>query len=254
MKPIRLLRFLLLCSLAALLVNVQPSRGADRIAAIKDRARQYYYGQGVPQDYKQALDLYLMAANAGDAQAQYIAGGMYFKGLGTKVDYAKALALLYKAAKNGSSTAESQKIIGQSFLLGRDVPKNYLEAVHWYGMAAKSGDRDAQNELGYMYFVGRGIEQDYHKAYQLFLQAAESGLPIAQYNVGTMLYFGYGEKNSDLPGAYAWFSLAAAQGYAPAQQMQQFVESLLSSEELVQAQARAASLFNRILGLKNSKH
>ena len=37
----------------------------------------YYYGQGVPQDYSQALQWYRKAADQGNTQAQYGIGYMY---------------------------------------------------------------------------------------------------------------------------------------------------------------------------------
>jgi hypothetical protein len=221
-------------------------RTADLMVELKSRARDYYYGLGVPKDYNRALSLYLQAADRGDPEAQYIAGGMYFKGQGTAVDYKKAFEMLYTAAKNGKSTVESQKVIGQSFLLGRGVPKSYTDALRWYRMASENGDSDAQNELAFIYAVGNGVEQDHVKAYKLFEEAALGGLPMAQYNVGIMMYSGNGVPSADLPGAYAWFSLAASNGHEQAILAQQFLESILSREQVLQAQAKAKSLYDAL--------
>jgi TPR repeat protein len=240
---IRQLLFTCITILALSLSYVSEGMAMEPKGSLKNRARSYYFGQGAPQDYGKALSLYNQAAQAGDPEAQYIAGGMYFKGLGTPVDYTSAFGLLYKAAMNGKSTVESQKILGQSFLLGRGVPKNYAEARHWYNLAATQGDREAQNELAFMYFVGNGVEQDYDKAYEWFGKAARGGLPLAQYNVGIMLYSGNGVAEPDLVGAYAWFSLAASGGHPEAGPAQQFLESILSADQLEKAQLQARSLY-----------
>ncbi|WP_136806357.1 tetratricopeptide repeat protein [Desulfosediminicola flagellatus] len=212
--------------------------------ALKISASNYYYGRGVVQDYKRALSLYLKAAEAGDPEAQYIAGGMYFKGLGTQVNYLKAFELIYKAAKNGKSTVESQKILGESFLLGRGVPKNYREARRWFNLAADQGDVEALNELAYMYFVGNGVAQDYKRAYDLFLKAARGGLNLAQYNVGIMLYTGSGFDDASLVDAYAWFSVASTGGNSQAEQARQFLETVLSDKQLIAAQEKANEFYN----------
>jgi TPR repeat protein len=237
------LLFFCVMTLTLCLMCFWESAAKEPGGSLKARARSYYYGKGAPQDYSKALSLYRQAAQAGDPEAQYIAGGMYFKGMGTPVDYTSAFELLYKAALSGKSTVESQRILGQSFLLGRGVPKNFAEARHWYNLAAAEGDREAQNELAFMYFVGNGVEQDYEQAYEWFQKAARGGLPVAQYNVGIMLYSGNGVPESDLVGAYAWFSLAASNGHAPAGPAQQSLESILSKEQLEKAQMQARDLY-----------
>lgn len=241
----------------ALLVGVMvgPGQGEGRAADVnqlKRQAKQYYWGQGVPQDYRRALQLYLQAARLGDADAQYIAGGMYFKGQGTTADFQQAFKLLYQAARNGKSTPESQKLLAQAFIVGDPVPKNYPEAVKWYQQAAVRGDRDAQNELAFLYFVGRGVEQDLAKAHDLFRQAALNGLPLAQYNLGIMLYTGNGVEQADLVEAYAWFNLAASAGNGAAASARQFLESALTASELATAQEKSRTLYEAMPSASSS--
>jgi len=47
----------------------------------------YNEGLGVPQDYKEAVRLYRLAAEQGHAEAQYNLGQMYRQGLGVPQDY-----------------------------------------------------------------------------------------------------------------------------------------------------------------------
>ena len=50
----------------------------------------YDNGEGVPQDYAEAMRWYRLAAEQGCADAQYELGYMYENGLGVPQDYAEA--------------------------------------------------------------------------------------------------------------------------------------------------------------------
>lgn len=219
---------------------------ANSVQNLKDRGRKYYWGVGGEQSYEKALQFYLQAAETGDAEAQYISGGMYLKGLGVSKDFKKAFQLLHEAAKNGKSSAESEQILGQAFLLGSGVPKSYQKALQWYHLAAEKGSKEAQNELGFMYFVGNGVEQDAEKGGTFFLQAAYNGLVVAQYNVGIMYYTGKGVKATDLEKSYGWLNLAAAKGHIPARAARDYLETILAKEELAAAQSYSEELMKTI--------
>ena len=62
----------------------------------------YYNGQGVRQDYTQAVQWYRKAAEQGDAEAQYNLGLMYYKGEGVRQDLALAQEWFGKACQNGN--------------------------------------------------------------------------------------------------------------------------------------------------------
>ena len=72
----------------------------------------YDNGEGVPQDYAEAVKWYRLAAEQGDANAQYNLGLMYDNGQG--------------------------------------VPQDYAEAVKWYRLAAEQGDAEHNTILGYV--------------------------------------------------------------------------------------------------------
>lgn len=221
-------------------------RAAEPLYKLKERAKNHYWGIGTRQDYTKALQLYLQAAQQGDSEAQYISGGMYFKGLGGKKDLTMAFKLLHEAAKSGKSSPESEQIIGQAFLLGSGVPKNYEKARHWYTLAAENGNKEAQNELGFMYFIGNGIEKNVEKGAEFFLKAAYNGLAIAQYNVGIMYYTGNGFNVADMEKSYAWLNLAAANGHQPAMAARKYLESILTAKELATAQKLTEQLTHKI--------
>ncbi len=219
---------------------------ADAVQGLKDRGKKYYWGMDGEQNYSKALQLYLQAAEAGDAEAQYISGGMYLKGLGVNKDFKMAFKFLHEAAKNGKSSAESEQVLAQAFLLGSVVPKNYEKAIQWYNLAAANGNKEAQNELGFMYFVGNGVEQDAEKGGAFFLEAAYNGLPVAQYNVGIMYSTGRGLKVTDVEKSYAWFNLAAANGHQQAKAARDYLESIMGKTELAAAQSYSEELMRTV--------
>src|SRR5690625_6853155 len=61
----------------------------------------YYNGQGVQQDYMQALQWFKKAAQQGYDIAQINLGSMYAHGQGVQQDYMQALQWFKKAAEQG---------------------------------------------------------------------------------------------------------------------------------------------------------
>lgn len=222
----------------------------SKTESIMETAKKYYYGQGAPRNINKAFKLYLKAAQNGHADAMFIVGGLYMQGYGTVVDKGEAFRWLYNAALNGSSSKESQRILGQFFIAGTSVPQNYDEAVHWYELAAKGGDPEAQSELAFLYFSGNYVERDYEKAKYWFHIAAMKGYAIAQYNMGIIWYTGNGVETVDIQKAYVWFSLSAANGYASGVAAKNFLETILSQDELRIAQTYSTELYRKIKKFK----
>lgn len=125
------------------------------------------------QDYQAALRDLLPLAEAGDPDAQYIAGYMYGHGQGTESDTAKSLAWYRAAAGHGSGDA--QFALGLAYEEGRGVPQDYAEAAKWYGMAANLGLPRAQNNLGNLYNNGFGPQQSFVMAYMWYALASQGG-------------------------------------------------------------------------------
>lgn len=242
-RHMRLIVFLHIALVFFLLSPVQVLGNADKL---KFSAQKYYWGKGVKQDFSKALELYLQAAKQGDNEAKYIAGGMFYKGLGTRKNLHTAFKLLYGAALQGNSTLQSQKILGQFFLTGHGVPRNYSEAKKWYTLAAQNGDPEAQSELAFLYFTGKGGERDSKQAFHWYQKSAHQGLAVAQYSVGIMYFTGSGVEQPDTIKSYGWLSLAASQNHPDAVVAQDYLEKMLSPEELKQAQDYAVSLYQHI--------
>ncbi|HFC6390643.1 TPA: tetratricopeptide repeat protein, partial [Neisseria lactamica] len=66
----------------------------------------YENGQGVRQDYVQAVQWYRKASEQGDAQAQFNLGVMYAEGQGVRQDYVEAVKWFRQAADQGLAQAQ----------------------------------------------------------------------------------------------------------------------------------------------------
>ena len=221
-----------------------------RIAAEQGEARaqsnlgyMYDQGKGVPQDYKLAVEWYRKAAEQGNAQAQFNLGYMYAGGKGVPQDYKLAVEWHRKAAEQGNAIAQFN--LGVMYAGGKGVPQDYKLAVDWYRKAAEQGNAQAQFNLGYMYDQGKGVPQDYKLAVEWYRKAAEQGYASAQLNLGCMYGNGKGVPQNDL-NAYAWFNLAAAQGDKQAVKNRDLVASKITPEQRSQAQNLAGEIQAKI--------
>lgn len=84
-------------------------------------------------DYKTALNVWMTAAEAGDADAQTNVGEIFERGLGGEPNYDAALIWYRKAAAQGNTRA--QFAIGTFYEQGLAVAKDPLEALNWYRQA-----------------------------------------------------------------------------------------------------------------------
>jgi len=171
-------------------------------------------GQGVVQDYAQAMSWYKLAAAQGHAKAQLNLAFMYAVGQGVVQDYAQAMSWYKAAAAQGHATAQLH--LGVMYGDGLGVVQDSAESVKWYKLAAEQGHAKAQLNLAFMYDVGQGVVQDYAQAMSWYKLAAEQGDAIAQYNLALMYDNGQGVVQ-DHAEAVKWHKLAAEQGHAKAQ-------------------------------------
>ena len=174
----------------------------------------YVTGVGVPQDAAEAVAWYRRAAEQGYARAQYNLGVIYAEGVGGPQNAAEAVAWYRRAAEQGNARAQSN--LGVMYAEGVGGPQDAAEAVAWYRRAAEQGDASAQSNLGAMYDQGVGVPQDAAEAVAWYRRAAEQGDARAQYNLGGMYRKGRGVPQ-DAAGAVAWYRRAAEQGHARAQ-------------------------------------
>ncbi|MDA7673993.1 sel1 repeat family protein, partial [Akkermansiaceae bacterium] len=84
--------------------------------AQQELGRMYASGNGVPQDYSEAVKWFRMAAEQGDARGQHRLGVMYELGYGVPQDYAEATKWIRKSAE--------QNYYGSSIWLEKNAKEN----------------------------------------------------------------------------------------------------------------------------------
>ena len=182
-------------------------------------------------------------AEIGDAEAQHNLGLWYYNGQGVPQDFAEAVKWTRLAADQGYVRAQYN--LGGMYDNGEGVPQDDAEAVKWYRFAADQGYVLAQYNLGLMYRLGQGVPQDDAEAVKWYRFAAVQSDTDAQYNLGGMYYNGQGVPK-DLVEAYAWWVIAAASGDADAANNRSVVARELTPDQLSQGQKRATELLKKI--------
>ena len=156
----------------------------------------YHKGQGVSQDYKQALFWYKKAAEKGNTKAMNSIGFCYDRGLGVSQNYKQALFWYKKAAEKGDIYAMYN--LGYYYYQGLGISQDYNQALYWYKKSAEGGCDVAMNNLGGFYLKGEGVSQDYKQALFWFKKAAEKGNSTAIINLALFYRYGKGVEINEL--------------------------------------------------------
>jgi hypothetical protein len=119
--------------------------------------------------YADAISLFRIAADQGNADAQVNMGSFYENGRGVTQDYVEAMRWYRRAADQGDR--DGQVAVGLLYEYGRGVTLDYVEAMSWCRKAADQGDRNAQNLIGTLYSNGLGVPRDLQQAGQWFSKA-----------------------------------------------------------------------------------
>jgi len=129
-------------------------------------------GQGLDKDFGKAAGFFRLAAEKGDAEAQYCLGQRLKKGQGVKQDLKEAEEWFVKAAEQ--SHANAMNWLAHMYEKGDGVDQCTGTAVSWNEKAALAGDSWAQTKMGMRLLKGEGLPQDLGKA-KGWLQVAASG-------------------------------------------------------------------------------
>jgi TPR repeat protein len=154
-----------LAGLAAAMATALPAR-ADFQAGAAAFARG---------DYQAAIHEWLPYAAENDPRALFNLGQIYRLGLGVEKDLAKAEQYYRRAADLGHVGAQGN--LG-SLYFEREPPEG-AEAVRYWRLAARGGDPRSQYLLGIQYFNGDHVPRDYVVAHAWLGLAAAAGLPEA---------------------------------------------------------------------------
>lgn len=128
------------------------------------------------------LDELIKNAQSGDSEAQYRLGECYYYGNGIEQDYKKAVEWYEKSAEQGY--AKAQNNLGFCYGKGYGVEKNLEKEVEWYIKSAEQGNSIAQRNLGKCYYYGNGIEKDIEKARILWEKSSQQGYLPANSDLG----------------------------------------------------------------------
>jgi TPR repeat protein len=91
----------------------------------------YVNGQGVPQDYAEALKWYHLASDQGYADAQFSLGGMYADGRGAPRDYVLAHMWLNLSAAHGNQRAAEKRNTIARRMTSAQIAKAQKLAREW---------------------------------------------------------------------------------------------------------------------------
>jgi hypothetical protein len=122
-------------------------------------------------------------------------------------DAARALEF---AAEKGLARAQIQ--LGCMYRDGQGVPQDSLKALAWFTKAADQGEPHAACRVGDMYFDGQGVAVDKAEAAIWYERDARRGCARSQFRFGQC-----SEQQSNLAQAFAWYRVAATNGFADAQ-------------------------------------
>ena len=169
-------------------------------------ARSYLYGsKKVPQDFQEAMRLFRLEAEQGNALAMYDLGRMCADSLGVEADpdaakewYRKALDAFLSAEKKLPERKKTylQYRIGKMYLAGLGTDQSYETAALWLDRAAEKSHKYAQYTLAGLYAKGQGVEKDLKHAFSLYHASATQGNPYASYELAKMLRDGTGTVKS----------------------------------------------------------
>ena len=104
----------------------------------------YDEGRGVPQDYAEAARWFRLAADQGDAEAEYNLGVTYDEGEGVPQDDAEAARRYRLAADQGHVSAQFN--LGVMYGSGKGVPQDDVEAHMWLNLATAQAPANERDE------------------------------------------------------------------------------------------------------------
>ncbi|MCM3765485.1 tetratricopeptide repeat protein [Neobacillus niacini] len=137
----------------------------------KKAENQMYKG-----NYREAIDLYEMAANLGVIEAQSYLANLYLCGLnGTDIEpnHPKALKWFQKLAEHGDEIAQFQCDYLHYFGVG--TTKEDRETLETVLQGSEVDERNALKLVGQMYYFGEGVMQDVWKGIEFFKKVADLG-------------------------------------------------------------------------------
>ena len=114
---------------------------------------------------------------------------------------------------------------------------DYSNALVSFHTLADQGNTQAQHHLGDMYANGHGVPPQVEVALRWYEEAAQGGHRESQVQLGALYTYGSVGLPPDRAKAYAWLSIAAANGDPEAAMQRDEAEQVMPMDELEEAQA-----------------
>ena len=135
--------------------------------------------------------------------------------------YREALNYFKAAAEAGN--ADAMLGVANAYRFGEGVECDLQEAAVWYDKAANAGNAAGMIGLAELYRDGKGVERDAELSYRWYCTAADRGDSDAMIAIGDLyaggLYGADSRENPDIASARAWYEKAAASGNGRAYRM-----------------------------------
>lgn len=122
--------------------------------------------------------MFLKLAEMGIADAQYNLGVCYEQGDGVAQDFKQAVYWYKKAVDQGN--VKAQHNLGICVYNGYGVDVDHAEAARLFRLSAEQGDMYAQYNLAVLLMNGDGVEKNVFEAIEMLKKAAENGHPQAK--------------------------------------------------------------------------
>ncbi|KAI8888312.1 HCP-like protein [Backusella circina FSU 941] len=218
-------------------------------------ARIYIEGREEQRDKQKYIEYCTMAADSGNAEAQYNLAIALINRRGVNHDYIKIYNLIKQAKEKGLDSAKMlfqipmeydfnikdyYKLvemfidvteegiddlnyhIGSIYEFGvtyfgsrQTVLKDYAEAGEWYSIASNNGDAKADYRLGMMYQHGKGVKANLKAGINYYNKASKKGNGDANYKLACFYFNGYG-VTQDLLKAFHFYTMASTMGHKEA--------------------------------------
>jgi TPR repeat protein len=184
----------------------------------------------------EAYRYFLLAAQAGNAEAQFQYAMACFIGNIIPQDFEQGKQWLERSGESGWPKAEF--VLSELYFAGKPpFSKDEVEGLKWLRQAAEHDHLEAQWGLGMRLMKGIGVAQDSAEAMKWWYRAAEYGNAKAQGALGYALE-NHDAGKIDLVEACMWDQLAANQGLATSKINLERVVAKLSDEQHQEAMHR----------------
>jgi TPR repeat protein len=130
--------------------------------------------------------------------------------LGPPVVQLNTLTVSQVAAEAQAGLPDAQAQLGEAYLFGNGVSKDYTKAIIWLSKAADQGNTDAYKHVANMYYSGRGVVLSQASSLSWLQKSADADDGQGQFTLGKLYYSGT-LVPQDYVEAYKWISLCVRQ-------------------------------------------